>query len=241
MKLVLLAFFCSISTLLTAQVDAYKTADKLFNDKQYQASIKLCTSELHLLNSKDTVFEKFLSLRANCYLEIHEYDQSINDYINLIKLYPKKTMYFTGLSYLFGEKKQYNKSIDILNKALNIDAKDIYVLNNLSYYSSQLNKFDDAIRYANDGLRHTGDPQWRGALLNNRGYGYIGLGKYSDALDDINESIKLNPDNSFAYCYRAIANIHLKKMETVCSDLKKAKDLGAIGLTKDLIAENCKN
>lgn len=225
---------------MTIQSDSYKVACKLFDDKKYEASIKLCSSELTKLRVNDTLFEKFLALRANIYQSMQENGLAIRDYLNLIRIKPNKTMYFTGLSYLYGEIKQYDKSIDVLMRALKLDARDIYVLNNLSYYSSQLYKFEDAINYANEGLKNTNDAEWRGALLNNRGYGYIGLEMYNNALKDINESIKLNPDNSFAYCYRAIANIHLKRMETVCSDLEKAKDLGAVGLTKDLIEQNCK-
>lgn len=240
MKTIILTICFGVSYLIN-QADNYEVADKLYHDKKYEASIKLCSSELAKLNVTDTLFEKFLFLRATEYLVLHEHTKAINDYLHLIKIKPNKPMYLTGLSYLYGEIKQYDKSIDVLMRAFKLDARDIYVLNNLSYYSSQLNRFEDAINYANEGLKNANDAEWRGALLNNRGYGYIGLGKYNDALKDINESIKLNPDNSFAYCYRAIANIHLKRMETVCGDLEKAKDLGAVGLTKDLIEQNCKN
>lgn len=223
------------------QGDNYKMADQLYNNKQYESSLKICNTEIPKLNEKDSLYEKFLSLRASNYMQIKDYDHSIDDYLTLIRIKPEKTMYYIGLSYLYGETLQYKKCIDILKLALSVNDTDIYVLNNLSYYSNQIGYYVDGMKYAAIGLKYANNSEWKGALLNNKGYSYIGLGKYQDALNDINESIRLNADNSFAYCYRAIANIHLKRMQTVCDDLEKAKNLGAVSLTNELIKENCKN
>jgi tetratricopeptide (TPR) repeat protein len=241
MKLGLVKTCFWLLTHLLTQKDTLSIANNLYTDKQFKAAIEVCTSQIKKLNTQDALLERFLSIRAASYQELKDYKPAIQDYTNLIKLRPRETGNYVGLSYLYGAIYQYDKSIEVLKIALKLNTKDIYTLNNLSYYSSQAGKYDDAINYANEGLKYVTGSEWRGALLNNRGYGYIGLKKYTEALDDINSSIKLNPDNSFAYCYRAIANIHLKRMETVCSDLDKAKSLGAVSLTKNLISENCKN
>jgi tetratricopeptide (TPR) repeat protein len=226
---------------LVAHKDTFTIADNLLVNKQYKEAIEMCSSQLGELNTRDTLFEKFLFLRASAYLESNNYSPAIRDYISLTKMNPKRTKYYVGLSYLYGSIGQYENCLNVLKSALEIDPKEIYTLNNLSYYSNQIGNYDAATKYANEGLKYVTEPAWKGALLNNRGYSDIGLKKYIEALDDINQAIKLNPDNSFAYCYRAIANIHLKRMETVCDDLNKAKNLGAITLTEDLIKANCKN
>src|SRR6201999_700476 len=138
--------------------------------------------QIKKLSKKDSLFEKFLSLRSESYLQLHEYDLGIKDYLLLIQIEPKQIKYYVGLSYLYGEAKQYTNCINILKRALKLDDKYVYTWNNLSYYSSQAGNYDDAINYANEGLKYTTDPSWEGALLNNKGYGYIGLKRYSEAL-----------------------------------------------------------
>jgi tetratricopeptide (TPR) repeat protein len=124
---------------------------------------------------------------------------------------------------------------------LKLNPHDPNILNNLSYYAALSGDYTNAVRYANDGLKYVKDQQFKALLLNNRGYGLINLNKNIEGLADINNSINLNPDNPFAYCYRAIANIHLKHWKTVCDDLNKAKRLGAKQLTSDLIVRYCNN
>lgn len=223
------------------QTDPYKEALKLFNNKQYKSSIEICSKELNKLDVKESLFTKFLFLRTSSYTELRDYKSGIADYLTLIKLHPAKIDYYSGLAYLYGETKEYENSLDVLNKGFKINPKNIYLLNNLSYYSNEIEKFEDGLMFANKALSLTNDPYWKGALLNNRGYSNIGLKKYDLALNDINEAIKFNPDNPFAYCYRAIANIKLKHFGQVCEDLNKAKRLGAIELTGELIKQYCKN
>jgi len=222
------------------QTDYYREAKRLFDNKQYNESIQICSKQLTTLGSKDTLYKKFLHLRIDSYIELKYFDLGIKDYLKLTEIEPNELTNYVGLSYLYGETNDFSDCIIVLEKALEINPIDVYTFNNLSYYSSQMGNYASAVKYAQDGLKIVIDPVWKAALLNNEGYGLIGLKKYSEALININESIKLNPDNSFAYCFRAIANANLKNFETVCSDLYKAKNLGAENLTKDLIKQYCK-
>jgi len=239
MKTVIIVAISLISYFCNAQTDGYAEALRLNQDKQYLKSAAVCTSNLEKLAAGDTLIIKFLELSGEDYIALNEFATAANDFKKLITLKPGIAGY-VNLSYCYGEIGDYDNCIDILKKALLIDNKDISIYNNLSYYSARQNNYADAISFANQGLMYVADQLWKGTLLNNRGYGYIGLKQYDKALNDINESIKLNDDNSFAYCYRALANIGLKKMETVCDDLNKAKDMGAQNLTADLIRDYCR-
>lgn len=229
------SYFCNI------QKGGYAEALQLNKDKQYPKSVAVCTSNLEKLSAEDKLVIKFLELRADDYIALQEFASAANDFKKLITLKPKDISWYISLSYCYGENEDYNNCMNILKKALLIDNKDIYIYNNLSYYSAQQNNYTDAISFANQGLEYVTDQSWKGTLLNNRGYGYIGLKQYDKALNDINESIKLNADNPFAYYYRALANIGLKKTGTICDDLNKAKNLGATALTAALIKDYCKN
>ncbi|MDP9081946.1 MAG: tetratricopeptide repeat protein [Bacteroidota bacterium] len=241
MKLALVQTLIYLFLTSAFQTDNYKTALKLNTGKQFEASNRLCTSELEKLDIKDNRYTEFLALRADNYRELKDFEAGISDYQKLIRIHPNGTRYYLGLGYLYGESKEYSKCLAVLRDAININHKDVYVLNNLSYYSNQAGNFKAGISYADQGLSHVSEPIWKAALLNNRGYGNLYLNNYNLALKDINEAIKLDPNNSFAYAYRAIANVMLKNFETVCTDLQKAKSLGAVQLTDGLIRQYCKN
>jgi tetratricopeptide (TPR) repeat protein len=179
-------------------------------------------------------------MRASVFLEINDYLSSIKDYSELIKLYPNKSSYYLSVSYPYGEIGDYANCLTVLKKALIIDPTNIYTYNNLSYYSSQADYYNDAINYADQGIKVVKDNKWKGVLLSNKCYGLLGLKRYNDALIIINESIKINPDNSFAYCFRAMANIGLKHLNTVCDDLNISKSLGGNKLTSELRKQYCK-
>ena len=63
-------------------------------------------------------------------------------------------------------------------------------------------------------------------LLNNRGYAEYKLNKLSLALQDINRSLELYPENSFAYKNRALVYLAMKDREKACADLEKAEAAG---------------
>jgi tetratricopeptide (TPR) repeat protein len=241
MKLIIIKTCLWACAHMIIQKDTFEIAYTLYKTKQYKSAIEICDSQIKKLNPKDTLLEKFLVLRTNSHLESNRTNGAIQDYHILIDLKPEKVSYYIGLARIYDSVGHYEDGISVLKRGLKNNPKEIPILNNLSYYSAQINKYKDAINYADKGLKYAIEPMWKAALLNNRGYGYLSLGKYPEALDDINQAIQLDPNNSFAYCYRAIANIHLKRMETVCDDLKKAKNLGATTLTEDLIKVNCKN
>jgi tetratricopeptide (TPR) repeat protein len=241
MKIRLLLLSPIILICICFQTDKLKEANKLADQNKNKEAIAICTAEINSLSPKDTLFIKFLELRASCYIVLPDYDSGIKDYKALIGYNPNKTDYYLGLSYLYGQKNNVNDALAILNKSLSISKTDGIIYSNLSYYSANAGKYDDAVKYATEGLKYTSAAQWKGVLLNNRGYGYIGLKQYDKALNDINESIKTYNDNPFAYCYRALANIGLKKMETVCDDLHKSKSIGGVQLTADLIKKYCNN
>jgi tetratricopeptide (TPR) repeat protein len=237
--LTLILFFLTFNAF--AQTNSFEAADKLYDSKDYQASLKICTNELQTLTPTDSLFSKFLRLRVDNYRELNDFTLAIYDCIELIKINPQKTSNYLNISYLYGSINDFDNCLKSLNTAIQINPKDVGILNNLSYYSNQINKFDDGIKYADTGLSLTTDSMWLGTLLNNRGFAKIGIKKYDDALIDINKALKYIPDNSYAYAYRALANIDLNKLETVCDDLKKAKDLGAVSLTSTLRKEYCKD
>ncbi|MGZ3751584.1 MAG: tetratricopeptide repeat protein [Mucilaginibacter sp.] len=241
MKLALLKTCFWVFSHLLVHKDTFAIAGELYSNKHYQESIEICTAQLKKLDMKDTLYEKFLLLRSGSYLELHDFRSGIMDYLTLVKIKPREIPYYINLSYMYGEVEQFDNCLGVLRSAYKINPVDTVVLVNLAYYSGQAGKYYDAISYADEGLKLNFDtnPGFKSSMINNRGFGYMGLKKYTEALNDINEAIKLDPGNSYAWCYRAMANIRLKKFETVCTDLQKSKELGGVVMTEALIQKYC--
>lgn len=126
-----------------------------------------------------------------------------------------------------------------LNKILDIDKKNIMGLTNLGLCKSEKQDYKGAIRCYNRSLRIQLDAY----PLNNRGYAYYMLGKYDEALKDINLSLQLDASNSYAYKNRALVYFKLQKSEA-CNDLQTAIDKGFTKMYGDevlkLQQEHCK-
>ncbi|NJK94580.1 MAG: tetratricopeptide repeat protein [Bacteroidales bacterium] len=166
----------------------------------------------------------------------------MEDYRTILNLDSNDIFSCVGISYAYWMLHEMELCFKYLDRAYIIDPKNILTLNNLSYFHGQAGNYDTGLKYANEGLALdslTND--LKATLLNNRGYAYIGLKNYDKALEDINNSILLFPENSFAFYNRALANIGLNKTDNVCSDLKKSKKLGGNFIPKELNEKYCKN
>jgi len=81
-------------------------------------------------------------------------------------------------------------------------------------------------------------------LYNNRGFAKYKLGDYKGALEDIDLSISLLPNNSYAFRNRALVHLAQNEKELACADMQKALDLGFAQSYGDEIsklqADNCR-
>jgi tetratricopeptide (TPR) repeat protein len=222
------------------QNDKYIQAQRLYGKQHYKEAEALCKAEIPKLRKSDPLLIKFLELRSTCYSESGDYKTAIPDYKTLITIRPKDT-YYLALGYLYAQLKDYTNVLDIMNKAIALYPKNVPLLSNFSYFNNEIGRFDDGLKYAEAGLALTTDPMQTATLLNNKGYAYLGNKRFADGITEINKAIKLNPKNPFSYFFRAVANIGLKNMVSVCGDLNKSKSLGGASLTGELLKHYCKN
>ena len=232
--ILILLIFCSFG-----QTTGYEKTKTLYDKGKFAEAIEIGTTEIKTLKSSDPDYMKIIRLRSDCFIELSNFKSAVADFNSLIKLDQKNVPLYVAASYCYWELGDNTNCFSYLQMAYQINPKDAGTLSNMAYYFGQGGKYEESIKYATLGLEQNPPNTLKGALLNNRGYAYINLKQYDIALKDINQSISFHPDNSYAYCYRALANIGLKKMNTVCTDLEKAKQLGGVTLTKDLIVKHC--
>lgn len=239
MKLFLLiSYFIALTGF---QTDPYTKASNLYDNQKFDDCIKLCDSKLNELKSVSGKYALFLRLRADAYRHNGNYKNAITDYKQLVILQPKDCSNYTNLSYVYGETTDYNSAVDILKQAMKVNERDEVILSNLAYYLNQTANYKEALIYVDKGLAVAKKTSLKSSLYNSRGYAYLKLKDYSEALVNINKAIGYDPENSFAYTYRALVNIELNRLDVVCDDLQKAKQLGGVNLTAELRAKYCKD
>lgn len=216
--------------------------DSLIRSRDFEKAIDVINNELTSLNKKDTLYIKYLGIRAFCLSNLKRYSILIKEYKNLIRIDSKnKEIYYVNLAYAYWNLGELSKAIQITLKSLKLNDKIPMTYNNLAYYHAENKSFKKALHYADLGLKLKLNDQEKGMLLSNRGFALYGLGKYEDALDELDRSIKLFPINSYPYFFRGLVNLKLNELVKACNDFHKAKELGAIKMTQNWIAVYCNN
>jgi tetratricopeptide (TPR) repeat protein len=193
-------------------------------------------------NPKYFQYRKLIfELSAWSKMKLELYEDALPDFDSLIKIDSASINYYQAAAFASWKTLDSAKTIEYLQKAFAIDPYNPMVLSNLSFHYTDQGYAMSGVNMATIGLKYVKDSTTKALLLSNRAYGFNKLGDYEAALIDIEKSIILYPENSFAYCYRAMANIGLVRFELVCNDLLKSKELGAETMTKSLILEYCEN
>lgn len=141
------------------------------------------------------------------------------------------------------------EALDMLNDIiLYQDASQFTAFEERAYVHENLEQYDSAVADYSRVLSGIEKDSTFGLLTaytyNNRGYAKFKAGRPEDALVDINHSIRLAPENCYAFKNRGEVLIHQNKVADGCSDFKKAVDLGFLILYGDelnvLIEKNCR-
>ena len=148
---------------------------------------------------------------AKSLVKLNKNDEAISYLEQCISKHPNFIVAYNNLAFRLVEKGNYTKAIETNDKALEM-------IQQLKKDDKGLTEVSNKIKVANNDLLIP-------MIHNNRGYAKYKLGKYDDALTDVNYSIQLYPENSFAYRNRALIYIAQNKTSLACSDIQKAIDL----------------
>jgi tetratricopeptide (TPR) repeat protein len=159
-------------------------------------------------------------------LSLKDYSGAITDLDLAIKLRVDYTDAYYLRAICFGELGDIEKSANDFNKVLTIDPNYMSAYVNRAFYVREPRKdFEGALADYNKFIEmNTGGNN--AFAFNNRGFVKYNMGHYSEALDDINNSLKIDPTNSYAYKNKALIYISMDSMDVACADLKKAIELG---------------
>ena len=147
-----------------------------------------------------------------------------------------------ALGVMCDNKKEYENAIFYYKIALENNIKLNNIWNNLAFMYQQTGKDLKAKNILTKIIKDEPDSP---LPYSNRSYSNLKLGFVKQALIDINKSITLFPENSYAFKNRALIYIKLKEFNKACNDIEIAFKLGYIekyGTDLELIkTQNCIN
>ncbi|MCB0744295.1 MAG: hypothetical protein KDC67_10355 [Ignavibacteriae bacterium] len=134
----------------------------------------------------------------------------------------------------FGSNKDYDYLLENYKK-INYDTNNLATLyNNKAYNLVLLKKYKESKPLIDKALSLDKNTDY---IWGTKGELEYYLGNYSDAVNAMSKSIKINPTSN-SYYYRGLAKIKLGNKESGCSDLSKAGEMGE-SKAYSAIKENC--
>lgn len=177
--------------------------------------------------------------------QLHDYAGAINDLNKAIEIKPNYIEAYYTRAICESKIKKFDKALSDFNKVIELDPTHLDALFNRAYYVKQMTgDFKGAIEDYDHfiELNQIGNIAF---ALNNKGYCKYKLNDLVGGLSDINESIKLQADNAYAFRYRAEVFIALDSLEAACTDLNHSLALGYSkkydGAVDELIKNWCNN
>ena len=88
------------------------------------------------------------------------------------------------------------------------------------------NRYQEAVSDTDEALHlQPKGAKFRSAFYHTRGAAKVGLGDHNGAIEDFNESIRLNPKKALYYHDRGVAREAIGQQEEAKADFQKAKEL----------------
>jgi tetratricopeptide (TPR) repeat protein len=240
MKNLATLLFLLFSAQVFCQLSDNDSLTFLRQSKQYNLALTLVNEILSKPIEIDTIRRGFLHEKGFIFEHLSEPDSALNCYLEVLNSSPNFTPSINGAASIYGEFGQYDKAYLLFAKIRNKDQNDILPLSNIIYFKGLEGNYNDAIIYADTAMVIAKDSIVIALVLNNRGYAKLKIGKLTEALEDINKSLNYLPNNSYAYRNKALIYIENEELDDACLALQKAKDLGAVNMTKELIDNYCR-
>jgi tetratricopeptide (TPR) repeat protein len=185
-----------------------------------------------------------LTNRASAHTSVRAFDKAYDDLIKAHNMNPEDVSTIINLGGVCDEIGKTQEGIDFLKEALKKELTDFEkkgVLANLGFQHQNLGKYEVAIDYYNQVLAID---QNEPLGYSNRSYNRMQIGDTKGAMEDIDRSLKLYPENSYAYYVKGLIYLKMDKTKSACKEFQTAIDKGYTERygrdVEILMNENCK-
>jgi len=149
-------------------------------------------------------------------------DVKLDNYVYMIKSttdIEDTDINYLSIAYSYGEKKEYEKSLEFYNKALELDPNNDEAWNNKGWILGELNRYEEALKCYEKAIEI--NPKYIYAW-NNKGWILGTLNKHEEALLSFDRVIELNPKYVFSLSNKGWSLNSLNRFEEALKCLDEA-------------------
>ncbi|MGD0565833.1 MAG: tetratricopeptide repeat protein, partial [Candidatus Goldiibacteriota bacterium] len=124
------------------------------------------------------------------YANKNEYEKSIREFGNALKLFPRDEDALFNLAFIYSEMRQFGAAYDIFKKLININPHHIEAFNNLGLIFARQERYSDAVFVYKKGIEQNPSSA---VLYNNLGNVYYDMGEFEEAVLNFKKAGGLDP------------------------------------------------
>lgn len=212
----------------------YLDVGNVYNDfKEFDKEVDLYKQALSKFkNEHDSVLMKLTRELGYAKSNIMDYAGAKTDFLWAYARDTADVYNHFGMAYIYGYTSNLDSAIYFYQKVLVKLPYDISTYLSLGFDYNEAGRFDDALLCYDKAFKIIKEKKDKpdyihlGLLYSNYGYALFKKGRYKDAMDSFNTSIKHYPSNSYVYKNRALLYITQHKFKEACDDLNRATSLG---------------
>ena len=201
----------------TARSYMYRGAAKAFLGNLDDAFKDLQTSF-----QLDTANDKIYYYMGKAYLLNKQYDRATDYFKKSIQVKSDDPDRYDGLATAEMGSVNYKSAIEAETRAIQLDSTQGDFFVNLGFAELKLGYFKKAIEDLTKALSLEKSDK----AYFDRAVAYSQLKKYSNAMEDFNASLSMNPGNAEAIYYRGLTLEYMNRKVEACRDFKRSLELG---------------
>jgi len=217
----------------------------MYSTENPTMAINDCNDALKYMTPRDTIKYRTLLVRGMAKEMKRDFAGAYEDYKIVLEHDTTNCESLSNLGMVLSDLKREKEAVVYLEKVVRLCPDQPIGYSNLALLLQNSGEYKKSIEIIDEGLKHLlpEDVGGRGVMYNNRGYDELKLQKLQEALNDINESLKVYPTNSYAFRNRALVYLAMKQKDKACEDLREALKQGFTLMygdeVKELMKANC--
>ena len=155
-------------------------------------------------------------------VKIHCYEEALNYFTKLIKLFPQNTDFWNGRGNALSHLKRYEEAITCYDKALEINPSLENASTGRGLALLDLKRYSEAITHYDKALEINPSHKY---AWNGRGSALLHLNQYEEAITNFDKALEINPSFEKAWHNRGLTLLRLNRYEEAITHYDKALEL----------------
>jgi tetratricopeptide (TPR) repeat protein len=193
------------------------------NQATFDMQIMGCTAIIQSGKYTDRQLAIVFDRRGSAYVWKDDYDRAIEDFDRAIRLDPTYASGFLDRGMAFHNKKAYGRAMSDYSEAIRLNPKLANAFTNRCWVRAIIGELQAALVDCNQSLQLQSNNPSDPYIFDRRGFTYLKLGRFEEAISDYNTMIRRVPNYAGSLYGRGIAKI--KKGDTTAgnADISAAK------------------